>query len=157
MRIVCLSFVLLVALFTGTVITQDRTDSTIPFAFSAKPTDCESNRFRLDAYAKSFRATTNSNGVIIAIARLGSGEHSRELNRSRLYIVRATLIGDLKLREQDVVTAEGERVNGYGRVEIYLGGKLVDTLLVNHGKALCADCCYPEGRRYSYPMQKKNQ
>lgn len=158
MNILCLRFVLVAVVLTGTVIGQDRSESPIPLAFSATPTNCETNRARFDGLATYFRSTTNSkSGVLIAIARLGTGERSPKLNRIRLYIVRATLIEDLKLREEEVVTAEGPRVNGFGRVDVYIGGKLVDTLLVNRGKALCADCCFPEGKRYSYPMQKKKQ
>lgn len=144
--------VFLTVLFAATVSGQD---AAIPFAFSPQPTNCETNHVRLDSYAKYFTRVANDGGVIIAIARLGTGERSRELNRSRLYIVRATLVEDLKLREKDVVMAEGPPVNGYGRVEIYVQGKLVDALLVKRGMALCTDCCYPEGRTYSYPVRKK--
>jgi len=148
--------VLMSALLIGVVVAQDRAEPPIPFAFSQEPANCETNRIRFDSYAKQFRTTVdNHSGVIIAIARLGASERSGGLNRSRLYIVRATLIEDLGLREEDVVTAEGARVNGYGRVEIYIGGKLIDSLLVKHGKALCADCCYPGGRKYLYPKHKK--
>jgi hypothetical protein len=146
------------ALVAAPASAQDRPESPIPFAFTAEPTDCESNRLRLEGYAKHFVNAANGEGrVIIAVSRLGTGEQSRALNRIRLYVVRATLIEELKLREQDVVTAEGPPVNGYGRVEIYMGGRLMDALLVNLGKALCADCCYPDGKRYSYPKQKSKQ
>jgi hypothetical protein len=92
---------------------------------------------------------------VIAVARLGDGERKAALNDSRLYIVRATLIEDLGLEEREVVTAQGERAKGYGRVDFYVGGRLVDTLLINRGKALCGDCCYPEGRKYLYPHHKR--
>ena len=137
---------------------QDRVAPVIPFAFSKEPTNCETNAVKFDSYVKQFRTLANGNNtVLIAIAHLGSGERSVTLNRSRLYIVRATLIEDLGLREEDVVTAEGSHVKGYGSVDIYLAGKLVDTLLVNPGKALCADCCHPEGRKYLYPNQPKRK
>jgi hypothetical protein len=156
MRIAPFRFVLLIAVLAGSVLGQNRADSSIPFAFSTEPTNCETNGVRLDSYAKYFvKAVRSDGGVIIAIARLGTGERSSDLNRSRLYIVRATLIEDLKLREQDIVTAQGTPVNGYGRVEIYMRGKLMDVLLVKRGKALCADCCHPEGRKYSYPVEKR--
>ena len=156
MRIAHFRFLLLTAVLAGSVLGQDRADSSIPFAFSPEPTNCETNGVRLDSYAKYFvKSVRSDGGVIIAIARLGTGERASELNRSRLYIIRATLIEDLKLREQDIVTADGAPVNGYGRVEIYMGGKLRDVLLVKRGKALCADCCNREGRKYSYPVQKR--
>jgi len=149
--------VLLLGLHCLQIGAQNRAQA-IPFAFSKEPTNCETNAVKFDSYVKQFRTLANgSNSVLIAIARLGSAERSVALNRSRLYIVRATLIEDLGLREQDVVTAEGPQVKGYGRVDIYLDGKLVDTLLVNRGKALCADCCHPEGRKYLYPNQPKRK
>ncbi len=113
MKIVCVTFLLWATLLAGTASVQDPAESPIPFAFSTIPTDCESNRFRLESYAKHFLNRANGEGrVIIAIARLGTGERSRTLNRIRLYVVRATLIDELKLREQDVVTAEGGPVRG---------------------------------------------
>jgi hypothetical protein len=137
---------------------QDRVGRVIPFAFSKEPTNCETNAVKFDSYVKQFRTLPNGNNpVLIAIAHLGSGERSVTLNGSRLYIVRATLIEDLGLREQDVVTAEGPQVKGYGRVDLYLEGRLVDSLLVNRGRALCADCCHPEGRKYLYPDQPKRK
>lgn len=154
MRIVYFRFVLLTALLAATVSGQDRKEGSIPFAFSPQPTNCETNRVRLESYAESFVKTAKDDAVIIAIARLGTGERARELNRVRLYIVRATLVQDLKLAEKQVVTAEGSPVSGYGRIDIYMNGKLMDALLVRRGKALCADCCYPEGRTYTYPVQK---
>jgi hypothetical protein len=150
MRTVLFKIALLVPFFMGSVSAQNQDKLSIPFAFSPKPTNCETNHVRLDSYAKAFRADGSPDGVIIAIARLGTGERSPILNKSRLYVVRATLVGDLKLKEQDVVTAVGNPIEGYGRIEVYLNGKLIDALLVNRGKALCADCCYPEGRKYSY-------
>ncbi len=150
-----LTLLILLMLFARTGVAQDRSGSPVPFAFDSKPTNCEQNHIRFDSYTKYFKNKENSGEVLIAIARLGTGEFSRELNRSRLYIVRATLIEDLGLEEPEVVTAEGERVNGYGRVDIYVGGKLIDALLVNRGKALCGDCCHPEGRKYLYPNHKK--
>ena len=156
MRAACFKLVLLVGLFSVSVAGQNGADSSIPFAFAPQPTNCEQNRFRFESYAALFNRVKerNGGGVLIAVARLGTGERSRNLNRTRLYVVRATLIEDLGLQEPEVVTAEGERVNGLGRIEVYIGGELVDTLLIHRAKGLCADCCYTEGRKYDYPHHK---
>ena len=152
LRFCCLLFGGLLCVQT---VAQERGQPDIPAAFSQAPTNCETNAIKFDTYAKRFRALANRDTAIIAIAHLGSGELSPALNRTRLYIVRATLIEDLGLREEDVITAEGPSVKGYGRVDLYLEGKLVDSVLLKQGKALCADCCHPEGRKYLYPNQPK--
>lgn len=148
-----LKIVMSVVLCSATALGQERAAASVPFAFAGRPTSCEQNRFKFESYVTLFRSLKQNGdrGVLIAIARLGDGERTTELNRTRLYVVRATLIEDLGLREDEVVTAEAGRVRGYGGVDVYIGGKLVDTLLVNRGKGLCGDCCYPEGRKYSYP------
>src|SRR5947208_2293972 len=89
MRIVNIKIALLVMFFMGSVSAQDQNNLSIPFAFSSKPTNCETNHVRFDSYAKAFRAGASRDGVIIAVARLGTGERSPVLNKSRLYVVRA--------------------------------------------------------------------
>ncbi len=148
MKITFFAVLLLSRLFGIGPQTQER-KSPIPLAFSKIPSNCEVNRARLEGYVKYFRELPGGDeDVIIVVARLGDGESLSELNRIRLEVVRATLIKELGLREQNVITAYGTKVGGYGRVDIYIGGKFVDSLLANREKALCADCCYPEGKEY---------
>jgi hypothetical protein len=92
----------------------------------------------------------NRDGVVIAIARLGDGESRQELSRRRLHNVLTVLTDNLGLRRERIVLASGERVRGYGRVEIYVGGKLVDALLVDRGRDLCVDCCDIDERYYPH-------
>ena len=65
---------------------------------------------------------------VILIARLGNGEVSRRLNRQRLQVARLYLhVGrglEPPLKEEHIVTAEGERVRGAGRIEAYVRGRL---------------------------------
>ncbi len=109
------------------------------------PEGCEVNSSNLNIVAKD---ELPRDGVVIAIARLGNGEISRTLNRRRLLIVKGGLIKS-GLPEQRLVIAEGERINGYGRVELYAAGKLQMTLLAFPNKVLCVDCCTdpPSSRR----------
>ena len=77
---------------------------------------------------------SGKNDFLILIARLGDGERTSELNRRRLYTVQKYFIArGVPLGR--LVVAEAERVKGYGRVEIYLRGELVDNLVGER----CAD------------------
>jgi hypothetical protein len=95
-------------------------------------------------------------GVVIAIARLGAGESSRALSRRRLENVRVYL-REQGVSEQRIVVANGERVNGYGRVEVYVAGKLEGTLLASRNKDLCVDCCDIDESYYPYRKDKRRR
>jgi hypothetical protein len=84
---------------------------------------CDSNIARLDNWDS--RA---GDELVIAIARLGDGERERVLNRRRLHNVRLYLETVRGRDPKKIVTAEGERAQGRGRVEIYVGGKLADVM-----------------------------
>jgi hypothetical protein len=88
------------------------------------PMECEGAATRLDFAVINTRKLEGA--YLILIARLGSGEFSRSLNQTRLasveqYVLRSG--SDLKY-----VLAQGNRVKGLGRLEIYVGGKLVETM-----------------------------
>jgi hypothetical protein len=95
--------------------------------------------------------------VIIAIARLGKGETSRELNRRRLYSVQAYLSKRAGVPEKSIVVGEGEPTAGYGRVELYAGGKLINLLLVQRNETLCVECCGIDENYYLYRSDKKRR
>jgi hypothetical protein len=86
---------------------------------------------------------------LFIIARLGTGETSRRLNRGRLYNTRQYL----SLKAFDPLTtvfAEGERVEGEGRIEFYLGGTLRLVTLAKRNKMPNLTCCedyFPVVRR----------
>lgn len=119
------------------------------------PDNCEGNAYRLDVVRNKSRGS-GENKMTIAIARLGTGEKSRELNRRRLYTVRAYLTA-MGLSSQNLVTAEGERVQGYGRIEVYIGGELVELLRVKRCKDLHVGICdndLDDKRRYQLPRKR---
>ncbi len=91
-------------------------------------------------------------GTIIAIARLGEGERSGELNRRRLHNVRIFLTDFGWHRDPaTVITAEGERVKGYGRVELYVRGIPFVALAVKRNQDLLVGSCVgPEKNLYPY-------
>lgn len=97
------------------------------------PTNCESNAAALDA----INQLAGKDNLIIAIARLGNRERKRELNQRRLNNVLAylTRVGWQRAPET-VIIAEGVRAKGYGRVELYVGGKLIVVLAVKRNSDL---------------------
>lgn len=114
------------------------------------PLNCEINFQNLEYVSSLVRKEKSRNGVLILIARLGSGEKQRELNRRRLYNVRLKLSGALDVPTERIVIAEGEQVKGFGRVEFYLSGELVGVLLVQKHSDICVGCCGPDERFYPY-------
>jgi len=110
----------------------------LPAGWSAAVgSSCESNIALLDAA----HAKAGEDGLIIAIARLGNGERNRNLNRRRLYNLQTYLEKFRKRPAETIITAEGERVVGSGRVDVYVGGKLVVTLDLRRGQDLHVGSC----------------
>lgn len=121
------------------------------------PDNCEGNSRRLDSIRNKAQAG-GERQVIIAIARLGKGERTPELNRRRLHTVRSYLTA-MRLPTQKLVTAEGERVSGYGRVEIYVGGELADVLAAAPCEDLLVGMCendMEDRQRYQLPRKGKS-
>lgn len=111
------------------------------------PFTCEENLIHLERLAFLMYEEIERRGKLIVISRLGDGETSRQLNRRRLHNVRE------KQKERGVppeviIIAEGERVRGYGRVEFYLGGKMVGGLLIKRNEDICVECCGLDERYY---------
>jgi hypothetical protein len=127
------------------------------FLNPASPQNCEQNIFSLEMLAKAALERTKDGGVLVAIARLGDGERSREFNRRRLYNVREFLKDRAGIQAEKIVAAEGERARGLGRVEFYLSGKMVGRLLLARNKDLCLICCDEVGPYYPHKdnLEKK--
>lgn len=86
--------------------------------------------------------------IIIAVAHLGNGESNLDLNRRRLHNVRAYLTTFAWKRPRaTVVTAEGEKVLGFGRVDIYVRGALWTSLAVRRNEDLIVGICEPDYMR----------
>lgn len=73
-------------------------------------------------------------GVIILVARLGDGETSRKINGPRLYSVWSYLHHAGQFPADRLVKAEGEKVRGPGRIDIYAKGRLMLTLTAQRGR-----------------------
>jgi len=147
---VIISWVLWLAFGAGVALSQERGESPIPYAFTPAPMTSEFNIIRLEFIAKDAIAAAAGGTVTILVARLGDSEQPREVNRRRLHNVRTFLTTYPDLNAKNVITAEGERVRGFGRVEIYVGGKLVDVILAEKNKDLEVECCEGDERYYPH-------
>jgi hypothetical protein len=107
------------------------------------PYSCESNIQMLN----TLHQMAGEKGFVIVIARLGDGERSREFNRRRLHNVRAYLELEWKRDPKTIVLGEGERVRGYGRVEIYVLGGFSQALTVRTNRDLAVGSCEPDSIR----------
>lgn len=108
-----------------------------PEVFFDTYNNCESNISWLD----HVHSEAGSDGLVIAIARLGDGEQSRRLNQRRLHNVRLYLEKVRGRAPKTIVTAESDQVRGRGRVEFYVGGKLKGALSVGRGEDLYSGSC----------------
>ncbi|MCU1264208.1 MAG: hypothetical protein JWM21_526 [Acidobacteria bacterium] len=115
-----------------------------PFFLSAKQSvlaqdnvsvgyNCEDALAMLDHAA--IEARSNKDTSIILIARLGTGEKVGSLNAKRLGPVTEYLNGKAT---NPLVSGHGARVKGYGRIEVYLAGKLFFILAYKRNRLM--DC-----------------
>lgn len=134
-------------LFSSILFAQTPINSNIErfrFGVPNLPENCEINSAQIYGLVDLFKSDSNPKRVFILIARLGKGETRRDLNQRRLYNVTKRL----SILKERVVIAEGERVNSYGRVEIYWGGEIIGAILARKNHDVCVDCCGPDERYY---------
>jgi hypothetical protein len=101
------------------------------------PNQCESNISRI--FAAHIEA--GKDNLIIIIARLGDGERSRDLNYRRLHNFQTFLAKVHGHDPNTMITAEGKRAAGRGRLEVYIKGKLWDVLGLGRGEDLYVGAC----------------
>ena len=94
-----------------------------------------------------FSELIEKSDYLILVARLGRGEKNRDLNRRRLHNVSERLKA-AGIEAKKIVVAESERISGLGRVEVYAGGRMVESLRVKHNEDICVECCGPDERFY---------
>ena len=119
-------------------------------SFAKQPASQETPQTRVDHCEYNVTLLDNAHHlagddtIIIAVAHLGTGERNRELNRRRLHNVRAYLTTFAWKRPRaTVITAEGEPVNGVGRVNIYVRGGLWASMGVRRNEDLILGICEP--------------
>lgn len=92
-----------------------------------KPINCEDLLASLDIAIIEWQKLKDTR--LIVITRLGTGERDKKLNRARLEYVEDYL----KSKEVDYLLAEGDRVKGFGRFEVYAGGHLIISIPIKKG------------------------
>lgn len=107
----------------------------LPYFSPKEPIGCEV--FLLYLEDALMRVQTAPNSYLIIIARLGDGENSGRLNTYRLKLLDNYLS---RWRPVKYITAEGKKVKGYGRIEIYVGGKLLYEVPFKKGDNLKSFC-----------------
>lgn len=120
------------------------------------PDNCEGNSYRLDGLRNQWKESQllNEKGVVILIARLGKGESNNQLNRRRLY----TVSKYLNIPAKSIITAQGEKTDGLGVVEIYINGALAESLTVRKCGDLRVGICdndLADNKRYQLPKPKR--
>ena len=146
----CLLALGVLLLFAPSLVAQNPSVPATTFLNPDAPQNCEENIASMEALAALTLEQTKGGGVLVAVARLGDGEKSREFNRRRLYNVREFLKDRAGIQAEKIVAAEGETVRGRGRVEFYLGGKKVGSLLLARNRDLCLICCAEVGPYYPH-------
>src|SRR5215208_1205023 len=121
-----LSLVLIFYLGTLNHADAQNQNSVEPVIATADGGYCEGTKAILDRFC----IEAGNDGVIILVARLGNGEVSRKINRERLQHINYYLNVTRAIPKNRLVLADGERVRGLGRVEIYAQGKLMLALTV---------------------------
>jgi hypothetical protein len=107
----------------------------------SSPTNCETHIAILDIAHQD----AGQDGLIIMIGHLGDGERNRDLNQDRLHSARAHLTEYRAVRSPDtIVIAEGQRVSGYGRIELYIGGKLHTAFAIRRNADVSVGSCEPK-------------
>ena len=136
--ILTLSFVLFFSINTfaqGQGIKLEEIDS-----YDERTFNCEIYSQAVDIMLTEYWELIGKSDFLVLIARLGRGETNRKLNLRRLHNVRAR-IEFRYIDPKKFVIAEGEKVSGLGRVEVYAGGKLIEVFPVNRNRDICVECC----------------
>lgn len=121
-------------------------------------TTCESDSGYLDALLSK----TKEDDLVIVIARLGKKEQNTELNRKRLYNVKAYLTqyirgSILSKHPENIILATGEKTDGFGVVEIYFQGKLFTTFELSRNEILYVGECAVDFQLYKTACDIDNQ
>jgi hypothetical protein len=116
------------------------------------PTNCETNAGNMEQILALMKEEPNPVGNIILIAHLSKQEKNRDLNRRRLFNVGERYRYTLKVPAEKIISAEGEGIEGFGRIEIYWNGELIGALIAQRNRDICVDS-YADDKRY-YPNKK---
>ena len=106
-----------VVFYAGSI-TNAQSPSPEPEVIPANAARCQRNTINI---ANLKQVARLKNEKVFVIAHLGSGEMSQNLNRRRLKDIGAEFDQIGVMDRQTLILAEGERVKGQPRVDVYLG------------------------------------
>ena len=109
--------------------------------------NCEQYSADIHIMTSEFSELIGKSDFIVLVARLGKGETNRRFNQRRLHNIRERIIAR-GVDPKKFIVAEGEKVSGLGRVEVYAGGKLIEVFPVPRNRDVCVECCGPDDRFY---------
>lgn len=148
--IVKISIVFLIVLFFG-AFQETKAQEDKPYDSPKEPVNCEmANLYISDALTRYVNKRESKNSYLIIIFRLGDGENSRKLNLMRIKALKSyienikpskAIFGDVKPNVK-AIYAEGERIDGFGIIEIYLNGNLLYSLPIKKGRDLDLISCF---------------
>ena len=134
MKFTLIILTLFLSLFTVSVFGQNIVDE--PYKIPSNSSG-EENSALTDAIAIEIK---QSGERLFIIVRLGKGETSRQINQVRLFNTKSFMLSK-GIDEKTSVFAEGERTEGEGRIEYYLGSKLKLITLAAKNKMPNLTCC----------------
>lgn len=106
-----------------------------PLDSPQEPIECEA--YLLHMEDAILRARNTLDAHLIVVVRAGDGETSRRVARRRLQTITTYLE---RMSQTKFIVAEGSKVEGRGRSEVYVGGKLLYTIPVRKNSGAV---CYP--------------
>jgi hypothetical protein len=114
----------------------------------AQPTSCSHRNSVLDSVAQRVPVVE----PVIVISRRGDDEPRADLGWRRLLNVRAYwtkfLPAGIRRKPETIILGEGEKVEGFGRLELYVRGKLFDVIKLRRNEDLFVGECYPPDDSY---------
>lgn len=109
--------------------------------------NCEQYSADIHIMTSDFSELIGKSDFLVLVARLGKGETNRRFNQRRLHNIRERIIAR-GIDPKKFIVAEGKKVSGLGRVEVYAGGKLIEVFPVPRNRDVCVECCGPDDRFY---------
>lgn len=105
-----------------------------------KPNYCWYNELKLSYISQGIPLEK----TITVISRLGEKDTKQNLHKRRLHNIQAYLtqgVGEQIRREpKSIILTEGEPIKGFGQVEFYLEGRLIEVLKLNWNRDFVIDC-----------------
>lgn len=142
------AFLFLLAIFNSAQTTAD-TPETVPSNGSGE----------VSASAIDGMRSLIGNERLFVISRPGTGETKTRIAQYRLANAKSFMLESRNFNRQTSVFAEGEPVEGEGRIEFYIGNRLWLIILAQRNKIPKLTCCddyFPPAKKKTKPKKRKS-